>query len=577
VLLLAVGAAMASAVPAEAILSGRGTGRIAFTSGRTAGDATAQIFIRNVNFNSGGSGTLGPPFGIVSNQARHPSWSPDRTRIVFAVGLPDSVGTPLDNEEYDLFVRDLEEETLTVLDAAELDAESSDHPAWSPDGTKIAYEHQPADGSTDRDIMVKTVGTATPAVALTTGAAFDLKPAWSPDSQEIYYATSPTPPPGATQFDIVKKDATASAATAPTPVANVNTVDEYQPSLSPDGTKICYTRQSTLGDTSTAEIFTAGLPGLTTPTNITNNAGQGDINCTWSPNGLRIAHSKGTFSSAELVIRNADGSNLIQPFENDPGGNDFDGNPDWAPDGSPDCPDSTVTTQRNTAVTFQVTCTDTGPAYERTDVRETFDTTPASGTLTQDLVGEPFTYTPAANFTGSVSFLVRGIDDFSFGTDTGTITINVRAPGAGPGGVVTTQSARCGGRTATIVGTAGNNRLVGTTRRDVIAGLGGNDTIRGGRGNDIICGGTGRDRIGGGSGNDRAAGGSGNDRVSGDSGRDSLKGDSGNDRLNGGSGRDNLNGGSGRDRLNGGSSRDGCKGRTGRDRGASCERSSSIP
>ena len=63
----------------------------------------------------------------------------------------------------------------------------------------------------------------------------------------------------------------------------------------------------------------------------------------------------------------------------------------------------------------------------------------------------------------------------------------------------------CGGRTATIAGTVGNDTLVGTEGDDVIAGLGGNDAIRGLGGNDVICGDAdvaGSDAIDGGLGND---------------------------------------------------------------------------
>lgn len=65
----------------------------------------------------------------------------------------------------------------------------------------------------------------------------------------------------------------------------------------------------------------------------------------------------------------------------------------------------------------------------------------------------------------------------------------------------------CGGRTITILGTAGNDVLHGTRRADVIAGLGGNDTVNGREGNDTICGGAGADQVRGNAGADRLFGG----------------------------------------------------------------------
>lgn len=88
---------------------------------------------------------------------------------------------------------------------------------------------------------------------------------------------------------------------------------------------------------------------------------------------------------------------------------------------------------------------------------------------------------------------------------------------------------RCFGRSPTIVGTAGGDRLVGTVRKDVIVGLRGNDVILGLGGDDRVCGGRGHDRL---------YGGRGGDLISGDSGNDSLFGEHGNDRLLGREGTD---------------------------------------
>jgi uncharacterized delta-60 repeat protein len=148
--------------------------------------------------------------------------------------------------------------------------------------------------------------------------------------------------------------------------------------------------------------------------------------------------------------------------------------------------------------------------------------------------------------------------------------------GGGPGGAIP----RCGGKRATIVGTARSDVLRGTRRADVIVALGGNDRVLAAAGNDIVCGGAGNDRI---------AGDAGNDRLLGEAGRDALKGAAGNDMLDGGpladnlaggpgkdviaggSGKDRLAGGGGKDRLSGGGGRDSCVGGPGADR-AACER-----
>jgi Ca2+-binding RTX toxin-like protein len=104
-------------------------------------------------------------------------------------------------------------------------------------------------------------------------------------------------------------------------------------------------------------------------------------------------------------------------------------------------------------------------------------------------------------------------------------------PSGGGPGTPPPPVLRCAGRRATIIGTAGRDRLRGTRRADVIVALGGNDRVVALGGNDVVC------------------GGAGDDRLSGGAGRDALRGERGRDRLLGGSGRDRLIGGPGRDRV----------------------------
>jgi len=72
----------------------------------------------------------------------------------------------------------------------------------------------------------------------------------------------------------------------------------------------------------------------------------------------------------------------------------------------------------------------------------------------------------------------------------------------------------CGGRAATMVGTAAGERITGTPRGDVIFAHSGRDRVKAGGGRDIICGGPGPDVIKGGTGR--------GDRCSGGAGRDTL-------------------------------------------------------
>ncbi len=110
---------------------------------------------------------------------------------------------------------------------------------------------------------------------------------------------------------------------------------------------------------------------------------------------------------------------------------------------------------------------------------------------------------------------------------------------------VSAAKPKCGGKTATILGTGKSEVIRGTAKADVIVARGGNDTIYGRGGNDIICGGAGNDRIVGATGNDLILGQLGLDKLFGGAGRDRLLGGPADDRLAGGPGNDACLQGSG--------------------------------
>ncbi len=539
--------------PASAVLSGE-NGRIVLVSGRPPEtDATARLYLLPVPSNSVGGGMISAPIVPAGGQYRHPSWSPDRTKIVFANGTGGI---------FDLFVIDLEAGTgpvqITPTEGAGANNLSADRPAWSPDGNTIAYEHQPSPGSPLRQIRTQPANDLQlpiPTNDLTAAAApFEGKPAWTPDSQTVYFHRND--PNLAVNSDIYRKPAAGGTETLAIPDSGIS---EAQPSISPDGTKICFTLTNG-GFNNSADVVVAPLANPASQLIVSKSITLGDYNCTWSPDGQMIAYVNGTFSTGRLVMVKADNTSPIEIELAEVTGA-FDGNPDWAPDGRPECPDIAIETEADTPVTFPAECVDTGPEYERSEVREFAETQPTQGTLTQELAGDPFTYTPNPGFSGTDQFEFSSFDELGFGTDNGVVTITVKAP-------VVTPKPKCGGLTATIKGTPGPDILTGTPGRDVITALGGNDRIIALGGNDVVCGGNGKDRVNGGGGRDRIIGGRGNDV---------LNGSRGPDRILGGPGRDRLIGGPGRDRLFAGAGRDICKGGPGRDRGRSCERKAGIP
>jgi dipeptidyl aminopeptidase/acylaminoacyl peptidase len=429
-LLIAALLAALAALPqtASAVLSGV-NGRIVFVSGRgQANDDTAKLFLRPT-IGSIGAGTAEPiPTATGAGQHRHPTWSPDRTKIAYAEG-------PTTGANFDIFVLDLTDPNATPQNITNSNNVTDDRPAWSPDGTRIAFESENADpGANDPpnqlnvkiyDVQTGNTDNFTP----TTAGGYEHKPAWTPDSQTLYYVIGN--PGAANEMRIFSTPADANN---PTPITPAGAPAEFQPSISPDGTKMCYTRGTQQGSSDSRVVLASANPGVGFQPLPGASSGT-SYNCTWSPDGTKIAYALGAFTNGDLWMENSDatGNNFL-PLETTTAR--FDGNPDWAPDGRPACEDETVNTPVNTPVSIPLSCPDSGPAYEQTEVRAFAVADPANGTISPGLPDPPvllpgsITYTPNAGFTGTDSFQVRSFDLVAFGDRDGTITINVQPPPA---------------------------------------------------------------------------------------------------------------------------------------------------
>src|SRR5919107_1561365 len=121
---------------------------------------------------------------------------------------------------------------------------------------------------------------------LTNSAADDRAPAWSPDGTKIAFARN---------NDIVVMDADGSNLTT---LTNSPEAFDGQPSFSPDGTKIAFARtqpDSTAppGIFTKRDIFVINVNG-SNPTSLSDNSGGkvSDVSYrSWAPDGTKIAFS----------------------------------------------------------------------------------------------------------------------------------------------------------------------------------------------------------------------------------------------------------------------------------------------
>lgn len=181
-------------------------------------------------------------------------------------------------------------------------------------------------------------------------------------------------------------------------------------------------------------------------------------------------------------------------------------------------------------------------------------TTTVGGTVELQANGD-FTYTPAAEYSGTDSFSYT-ISDSEGLSDTGTVTITI-APV-----VDILEASEEGGE---IQGNPDADIINGDAGIDIFYGNGGDDTLKGQGGEDLLYGGEGNDIIYGNPGNDILSGEAGNDTLMGHDGEDTIYGGIDDDIIYGGIGADTLYGNSGTDKIDGGADDDEVYGDTGDD------------
>jgi hypothetical protein len=422
---LAAVALLSFAAPAGATPLPGENGRIVLTSYQNFGGARAELFLLKVPFAPPPPGSLSAPIATSATERhRHPTWSPDRTKIAYARGVSAS-------NTYDIFVQDLTQ-PLSATNPKNLTLSAGtneDRPAWSPDGTHIAFEKgDSAIPPANRDIFVASAanGSGQTAVSDATAGTIEGAPAWDPSGSTIYYEKGNAQNP-AINTNIVKRSISYPGGVPTVGAESLAVADsggpEIQPAISPNGDKICYGTGYPGAPTTDIKVaLLTGTPSSGTKVSISATS----YDCTWSPDNTLVAYTAGGGSAGDLVAVHANGSDFVEiPLAT---GTDIQTNPDWAPDGRPDCPNSTATATSGQAKTIPVQCNDTGPQYERSDVKEFISGQPQNGTATQNLAGDPITYTPNANFVGTDFIEIKSFDEFGFGSDTGVVAVTVTAP-----------------------------------------------------------------------------------------------------------------------------------------------------
>jgi Tol biopolymer transport system component len=424
VLAVLAGTGVVPATAGASVIPGP-NGPLVFTSGRDDGATTLSDTQAQIWFLSGPGGGATRLSTSSTLHHRHASWSPDRTKIAYARGTAGFAGP------WDIYVQDLTNPGADPVQITNTPTLREDRPSWSPDGTRLAYAKESSANFWDIVTKAATGAGAETQVADTASAGpgssgqFS-RPQWSADGQSIFYgkiiAASPQ------NYDIYQAAADGSDHILGGTAVVAGSTNDYQPAMSADGKKLCFTRED---PTNGKDVYTVpaagGTPGALLITDMVQ-----EYECAWSPDGAKIAFVRGAFSAGQLLMINSDTSGPVDTVADVAGR--FDGNPEWTRNPPPSCSNKNASVGFNGFVTISLTCADAPdpPTYQNDPLELQIAGGPSNGTLSginpQD---NSVIYTPDANFTGTDSFTYTSNDQTTT-SPPATVTINVGGPDVTP-------------------------------------------------------------------------------------------------------------------------------------------------
>lgn len=181
-------------------------------------------------------------------------------------------------------------------------------PAWSPDGTRIAFTSA---RSGNLEIWVMNAD-GTGAARLTVSTATDASPAWSPDGHSIAFASTRS---GSSDIWTMNSDGSGPR------LLWGSSGTEDAPDWSPDGQWVAFT--------SGHEIVKIRHDGALPVANLSGHAAT-ELSPSWSPDGDEIAFTSSRDGNLEIYRMAANGTGQTR-VTNAPAA---DRNPSWTPDGA---------------------------------------------------------------------------------------------------------------------------------------------------------------------------------------------------------------------------------------------------
>ncbi len=213
-------------------------------------------------------------------------------------------------------------------------------PAWSPDGSQIAFQSN-RDGDYEIYVMNQDGSGAT---RLTNNSASDQTPAWSPDGEKIAFFSTRDFADG--EIYVMNRDGTSQTRLTVLNYPSGYETSAASPAWSPDGTTIAYAQSQRIGVAAPTEIWAMNPDGsnkrsldphpYANPGTVQGSELFQDNKPSWSPDGGKIAFASNRdhHSTPGLYTMDGTGGGVMHVYSGDASTGNAAFFPVWSPDGT---------------------------------------------------------------------------------------------------------------------------------------------------------------------------------------------------------------------------------------------------
>lgn len=215
--------------------------KIAFVSER---DGNREVYVCNADGSNQVNLSNNPGHDI------HPCWSADGSRIIFSSNRGKA-----DRDDYDIYEMGADGTNVRAITTGpEIDTYAS----WSPDGTKIVTRRV-INNKRNNEVFVMNADGSDPVNLTNSPLDYDGWPVWSPDGSRICFATGPTTGPaggpGNKVIMLMNPDGSDRVQLTFPWYPSTDFCYDTQPSFSPDGRRIVFTRYRMLSNYESTELM----------------------------------------------------------------------------------------------------------------------------------------------------------------------------------------------------------------------------------------------------------------------------------------------------------------------------------